>query len=67
MDSVPGFFFGRCGIKKHFPLCFVVGCPGNKDRARIDFISDDWVKKQIDAGKLSLQFLPLSGQRTEKN
>jgi hypothetical protein len=32
------------------------------DRARIDFLSDHWVKKQIDAGKLSLHFLPLAGQ-----
>lgn len=176
MDSIPGFFLGRCGVKKLFPLCFVLGMalilagcapeeslfplftntdklldqkllgerriwsgkdmkvddkPGDivfspsdygdryevkltefnaeggssvseahlvkfgdclfsdfgtpdmnhwtqvpypaveahvfgrlsleKDRARIDFLSDDWVKKQIEAGKLSLQFLPLSG------
>jgi hypothetical protein len=32
-----------------------------KDRARIDLLSDDWIKKQIGAGKLPLRFLPLSG------
>jgi hypothetical protein len=30
-----------------------------RDRARVDFLSDDWVNEQIDAGKLSLQFSPI--------
>jgi hypothetical protein len=105
MDSIPGFFFGRSGIERLFPLCFVlaialslrVARPRNrcsehrdmnhwaqvpypaveahvfgrlsleKDRARIDFLSDDWVKKRIDAGKLSPQFLPLSGHTFSAN
>jgi hypothetical protein len=38
-----------------------------KDQARIDLLSDDWVKKQIDAGKLPLRFLPLSGDTLSAN
>lgn len=41
-----------------------------KDKARIDFLSDDWVKENIKGGKLSLAFVPtqdpvLSGTTVE--
>jgi hypothetical protein len=31
------------------------------DKARIDFLSDDWVQDNIQAGKLPLAFVPLQG------
>ena len=46
---------------------FLVGGPRKKIEQELIFSSDDWVKKQIDAGKLSLQFLPLSGPTLSAN